>query len=246
MKIFIDSADLEEIKEAFSWGIIDGLTTNPSLIKKAKEKYPHYQLEEYIKKILKAANNLPVSLEVDGREGEQITAEQMYKEAKNIFNKFKESNPSINIKIPINPAFSEEENNQFASLKVISKLKAEHIPVNATLIMSPEQALLAAKAGAEFVSPFMGRLDDKYGEGSGVQLVKDIKIIFEKYQLPTKIIAASIRTIEHLRESAKIGAEISTIPFKIIKKMISHPLTYAGLNKFKEDMVKEYSELINN
>ncbi len=157
MKIFIDTADLEEIKEAYSWGIIDGVTTNPSLIKKAVEKRKQKEgeifLSDYIGQILKTAKETPVSLEVIGlREGEMLA------QARSLYKAFYPHGSKIVIKIPINP--SREEKANYDGLKVIKQLAGEGRAVNATLIMAPEQALLAAKAGARYVSPFAGRLDD--------------------------------------------------------------------------------------
>lgn len=157
MKIFIDTANLSEIKSAYSWGIVDGVTTNPSLIKIAvdalKKTEKDIDMETYIKKILETAGNGPVSLEVIG-----LTEEEMLDQARSLYNKFNPVANNVVIKIPINPVPKNVAN--YDGLKVTARLSKEEIPVNSTLIMSPEQALLAAKAGASYVSPFAGRIDD--------------------------------------------------------------------------------------
>lgn len=168
MKIFIDSADIEEIKEAFSWGIVDGVTTNPSLIKKAMAGRKE-EMVGYIEGLLKAVNNCPVSLEVDGELEGKIREEQMVREAMNLYGRFKRINEKVNIKIPVNPAMRPEEDNQFEGLRAIKRLSKGGVPINATLIMTPEQALLAAKAGASYVSPFAGRIDDYIRKQSGMK-----------------------------------------------------------------------------
>ena len=162
MKIFLDTADLDEIKLACSWGVIDGVTTNPSLIKKAVMKRGgKVTMEEYIKEILRITPG-PVSLEVIG-----LTAEKMVEQAKMLYRKFSPYGQPV-IKIPINPSFG-DENNMFDGLKAIRQLSRDGIPVNATLIMSPEQAILAAKAGATYASPFAGRIDDYIREQLGMK-----------------------------------------------------------------------------
>ena len=162
MKIFLDTADLDEIKLACSWGVIDGVTTNPSLIKKAVMKRGgKVTMEEYIKEILRITPG-PVSLEVIG-----LTAEKMVEQAKMLYRKFSPYGQPV-IKIPINPSFG-DENNMFDGLKAIRQLSKDGIPVNATLIMSPEQAILAAKAGATYASPFAGRIDDYIREQLGMK-----------------------------------------------------------------------------
>ena len=162
MKIFLDTADLDEIKLACSWGVIDGVTTNPSLIKKAVMKRGgKVTMEEYIKEILKITPG-PVSLEVIG-----LTAEEMVEQARMLYRRFSPYGQPV-IKIPINPSFGDERN-MFDGLKAIRQLSGEGIPVNATLIMSPEQAILAAKAGATYASPFAGRIDDYIREQLGMK-----------------------------------------------------------------------------
>lgn len=162
MKIFLDTADLDEIKLACSWGVIDGVTTNPSLIKKAVMKRGgKVTMEEYIKEILRITPG-PVSLEVIG-----LTAEEMVEQARMLYRRFSPYGQPV-IKIPINPSF-EDESNMFDGLKAIRQLSRDGIPVNATLIMSPEQAILAAKAGATYASPFAGRIDDYIREQLGMK-----------------------------------------------------------------------------
>ena len=289
MKIFIDTADLDEITEAASWGILDGVTTNPSLIKKAVEKLKvrgkQISMEEHIKEICKAVNG-PVSLEVKGR-----SYDEMVREARILYEKFNGVNNNVVIKIPINTAFSSEEP-QFEGIKAIKELESLGIPTNATLVMTPEQALLAAKAGASYVSPFLGRVDDfirknigikhgkmdywdyeaielieqeerkkniekgyegvaaiNYGDNgiySGVELVYDVIEIYEAYGYETKIIAASIRNARQVREVAMLGVDIATIPFTVIKEMISHYKTMEGMKKFSEDVVEEYEEIFKS
>ena len=157
MQIFVDTADIEEIKEAKKWGIVDGVTTNPSLIKKAveklKEKGMEISMEEYIKEICKSVDG-PVSLEVKG-----ITAEEMIREAETLYKKFNGVNNNVVIKIPVNTAMQEEDE-IFEGIKAVKQLESKGIPTNVTLVMNPTQALLAAKAGASYVSPFLGRIDD--------------------------------------------------------------------------------------
>jgi len=281
MKIFVDTADLDEILEAKKWGIVDGVTTNPSLIKKAveklKEKGEEISMEEYIKKICKAVNG-PVSLEV-----KSVKAEEMVKEAEILFNKFNHVNNNVVIKIPISTAINENDE-LFEGIKAIKELEAKGIPTNATLVMTPTQALLAAKAGASYVSPFLGRVDDyirkklgiefgkwDYFDGKemkkieeekrmnvedykkrveidhsdagiydGIELVESIIKIYRSYNFKTKIIAASIRNAIQVRKVAEMGVDIATIPFHVIKEMISHYKTREGMRKFLEDVVEEY------
>ena len=166
MKIFIDTADLEEIKESASWGILDGVTTNPSLIKKAVEKMKskgkEISMEDYIKEICKAVNG-PVSLEVKGR-----NCEEMVREAKILHEKFNGINNNVVVKIPINTAYNLDES-QFEGIKAIKELESIGIKTNATLVMTPEQALMAAKADASYVSPFLGRVDDFIRKNLGIK-----------------------------------------------------------------------------
>ncbi|MEM0010147.1 MAG: transaldolase family protein, partial [Candidatus Bathyarchaeia archaeon] len=169
MKIFIDSADLEEIRKACEWGIIEGATTNPSLIKKAVEKMGgKISMEDYIKEILKTVPG-PVSLEVIA-----VKAEEMIEQAEALYKKFSPYGEVV-IKIPVNPSLSESDGLDFDGLKAIRRLSREGIPVNCTLVMSPEQAILAAKAGATYVSPFAGRIDDYIRVKMGMKIGVDFR-----------------------------------------------------------------------
>lgn len=215
MKLFIDTANLEEIREINSWGVVDGVTTNPSLIAKnggiVKEVY---------KEILSIVQG-PVSLEVNSDD-----YKSMIEEARDLSKLGK----NVVIKIPI----TEE------GLKACSILSKEKIRVNITLVFSASQALLAARSGASFVSPFVGRLDD-IGQ-DGISLIMDIATIFKEHQITTQIIAASIRSVDHVKKAALVGADISTVPYKIFKEMIVHDLTDKGITKFKEDYNKVYKK----
>ncbi len=208
MQIFIDTANVDEIREAASWGILSGVTTNPSLIAKEGRDF-----KEVVKEITQIVDG-SVSAEVlsDDVEG-------MIEEAKDLA----QIHPNVTVKIPM----TEE------GLKAVSAVSKLGIKTNVTLIFSAAQALLAARAGAAYVSPFVGRLDDIGNEG--LQVVKDIVAIFSIHDIDTKIIAASIRTSMHVLECAKAGADIATIPFSVLKKMFKHPLTDNGLARFKED-----------
>lgn len=211
MKIFIDTANVEEIKKAAELGILDGVTTNPSLIAKEGRN-----LKEVIEEICSIVDG-PISAEVISLE-----SKKMVEEARELAKLHK----NIVIKIPM----CEE------GLKAVSILAKEGIRTNVTLIFSAQQALLAAKAGASFVSPFVGRLDD-IGNG-GLQIIEDIAMIFEMYAIDTEIISASIRTPMHVLEVAKAGSNIATIPYKVIMQMIKHPLTDIGIQKFLADYEK--------
>jgi len=200
MKIFIDTADLEEIKEAISWGIVDGVTTNPSLIKKAVDKRSgKISMEDYIKEIVKIAPG-PVSLEVISR-----TSEEMIREGRLLYKKFSPFG-EVAIKIPINPSMKEDEGLDFEGLKAIKQLSADGIPVNVTLIMTPEQALLAAKAGAAYASPFAGRIDDFIRTNLGMKRGHDFqKGDYFNYELLHK---AQERKLEEVMEGTSSIREI--------------------------------------
>ena len=213
MKFFIDTANLDEIKEAASIGILDGVTTNPTLLSKEKGKGDYRTI---LRKICEVVDG-PVSGEVVA-----MDAAGMVKEAEDLAKIHK----NIVIKIPMCKE----------GLKAIKILTPKGIRVNCTLIFSPIQALLAAKAGASFVSPFVGRLDD--ASHVGMDLVADIVNIFENYDIETEIIVASIRNPLHVVEAATMGADIATIPFKVINQLIKHPLTDVGIKKFLEDWEK--------
>jgi transaldolase len=211
MKLFIDTANVDEIRKAACLGVLDGVTTNPSLI--AKEGR---DLKQVIDEICSIVDG-PISAEVIS-----LNSEEMVKEGRELAKIHK----NVVIKIPM----CEE------GLKAVYMLAKEGIKTNVTLIFSAQQALLAAKAGASFVSPFMGRLDD-IGNG-GIQVIEDIAAIFDYYGINTEIIAASVRHPMHVLDCAKVGAHIATVPYKVIMQMIKHPLTDVGIEKFLEDYNK--------
>jgi transaldolase len=216
MKIFVDTADLNEIKELASWGIIDGVTTNPTLV--AKTGRPFNEIIEEIFKIVDG----PISLEVVSEK-----SDEMIKEAKALVLKVSEKyRKNVAIKIPITPE----------GLKAVKQLSKEKIKTNVTLVFSANQALLAAKAGATYVSPFIGRLDDIGQEGMNV--IEEIMEIFCNYDIETEVIVASIRHPIHVIEAARIGADIATIPPEVIKKMVKHSLTDVGIKNFLKDWEK--------
>lgn len=275
IKIFIDSSKIEEIEKAKSYGILDGVTTNPSLIKEAveseKNKGKIINMKEYIRKILILARGLPVSLEVIGAD-----YKEMVEEGKKLYKMFNPVAGNVYIKIPVNPSFEEKSINNFDGIKAIKELSINKIPVNCTLIFTPEQALLAAKSGAKFVSPFAGRIDDfirsqnnmSFGKSdyfpafgmeknnqlmedngivSGVDLVKQIVMIFKKYVIKeTEVLAASIRNPRQLREAALAGADIATVPMDVIERLLMHYKTREGMQKFTRDIIPEYAELLKN
>ncbi|HCJ57049.1 MAG TPA: fructose-6-phosphate aldolase [Clostridiaceae bacterium] len=211
MKLFIDTANVEEIKRANEMGVICGVTTNPSLI--AKEGRDFKQVVTEIAEIVDG----PISAEVISMKAEEMVPEAI------VLSKI---HKNIVIKIPM----CEE------GLKAVKILRDKGIKTNVTLIFSVNQALLAAKAGASYVSPFAGRVDD-VGQ-SGMDIIRDIALVFDIYHMDCEIIAASIRHPMHVTEAALAGAHISTVPFDVIKKMISHPLTDIGINKFLADWDK--------
>ncbi len=271
MKIFIDSADLDEIKQFYAWGIADGVTTNPSLMKGALDKRvkagEKLDIKKYISQILKVAKGTPVSLEVT-----ETTAKEMVKQGKKLYKLFNPMANNVYIKIPVNPAFKDEDTTHFDGIESLKELSKAKIPVNCTLIFTPEQALLAAKAGASFVSPFAGRVDDylrtknkiKFdksdyypidglkkkgkilednGVVSGIDLVKQCVQILRYYNLKTEVLAASLRNPQQVRESALVKADIATLPFGVIQAMLKHHKTYEGMEKFTADIVDEYVKL---
>jgi fructose-6-phosphate aldolase, TalC/MipB family len=214
MKIFLDTANVEEIKEGVSWGAVDGVTTNPTLI--SKELKGGLTFKELVTTILKIVEG-PVSLEVTG-----LNHEEMVKEARIL----KSLGENVVVKIPTT----------VEGLKAIKILNKEKINTNATLVFSLSQALLVAKAGATYVSPFVGRLDD-IGE-DGMNLIQDIREMYDNFGFETEIIVASIRHPVHVRQAALIGADIATMPFEVFKKLISHPKTDEGLKRFLDDWSK--------
>jgi len=208
MKLFIDSANIEEIKKANSLGVLDGVTTNPTLLAKEKQK----PLEQ-LKKICSEVKG-PVSAEVIA-----LTAIDIVKEAQQL-SKLSEN---IVIKVP----------STVDGLKATKELTSLGIRTNLTLCFSASQALLVAKAGATYVSPFVGRLDDISFEG--MDLIKDIRLIYDQYDIATQIIVASIRHPLHFVDAAKIGADVATVPYAVIEKLMQHPLTDIGIKRFLED-----------
>jgi len=216
MKLFIDTADLNEIKEIASWGILDGVTTNPTLLAKSGRSF-----QDVIDEIFKLVDG-PISLEVVSE-----NADDMVREAKQIVSKVPQKyQKNVAIKIPMTPE----------GLKAVKILSKQGIQTNVTLIFSANQALLAAKAGATFVSPFIGRLDDNGQEG--MRVIEEIMEIFCNYDIPTEVIVASVRHPIHVIESARIGADIATVPPEVIRKMVKHPLTDAGIKCFLKDWEK--------
>lgn len=212
MKIFIDSANTEHIRKAHALGILAGVTTNPSLVAKEGRDF-----EEVLREIVGIVGHLPVSaevlsLEADGmvEEGERLVAI-----AENIV-----------IKVPMT----------LEGLEAVSRFREKGIQTNVTLVFSANQALLAARAGASYVSPFVGRLDDiSY---NGLDLIGDVAEIFDVHQISTEVIAASIRHPVHVTEAAKLGADIATLPYKVIEQMAKHPLTDRGIERFLADWEK--------
>ena len=211
MKLFLDTANLSEIKEVASWGILDGVTTNPTLC--SKENVP---FELLIQDICRVVNG-PVSVECISERTENIVPEAL---------KLSQLAANIAVKIPIT----------LEGLKATKILAASGVKVNMTLVFSPSQALLAAKAGAAFVSPFIGRLDDV--SHHGMELVEQILTIYENYQFETEVIVASIRHPGHVVEAALLGADIATVPYAVMEKLAKHPLTDTGIEKFLADWKK--------
>lgn len=211
MKFFIDTANVEEIKEGIALGMVDGVTTNPSLIAKEKKDF-----DTVVKDILKIVKG-PVSLEVVSME-----AKSMFAEGK----KLARLGSNVVIKVPLSTE----------GLKATRMFADAGINVNQTLIFSPLQALMAAKAGARYVSPFVGRLDDVAHDG--MEIVDQILTIYENYCYETEVIVASIRHPRHVLDAALMGADIATIPFKVIAQLVKHPLTEKGIEAFLEDWKK--------
>mgnify|MGYP005842358559 CR=1 FL=1 len=209
MRLFLDTANIQEIRQAAAWGVISGVTTNPSLM--AKEKGADFR--ETIQEICSLVDG-PISAEVTAldTEGMVSQARELAKWADNVV-----------IKVPITPA----------GLGATKVLSGEGINTNLTLCFSANQAILAAAAGATYVSPFLGRLDDIGHDGMG--LVAEIVAIYKNYGLPTQVIAASIRHPLHVVEAAKVGAHIATVPYKVLTQMVEHPLTKIGIDRFMAD-----------
>jgi transaldolase len=211
MEFFIDTGNLEEIKEANTWGIIDGVTTNPSLV--AKEGIDQKTLIKSIAEVIDG----PISAEVIS-----LDAKGMLDEAFELA----KINDNIVIKLPMTKD----------GMIALKELSANNIKTNITLIFSANQALLAAKNGATYVSPFLGRLED-VGQ-SGMELISEIKVIFDNFGFPTKVLSASIRNPEHVKSTALIGSDVATIPFKVLKQLFNHPLTTNGIEQFLADHAK--------
>ena len=212
MMIFLDTGNTKEIKEAASWGVLDGITTNPSLVAKEGRSF-----KDLLKEICSIVDG-PISAEVVTVEGDA-----MVKEGKDLAAIHK----NIVVKVPLIPE----------GLKACKALTSQGIRVNVTLCFSPNQALLAAKAGAWCVSPFIGRLDDI--SHNGMELIRDIVTIFRNYQYKTKVLVASVRHPQHVVEAAKIGGDICTMPITVFKQLVQHPLTDIGLKKFLADWDKQ-------
>jgi len=211
VKIFLDTANIGQIKEAADWGVLDGVTTNPSLVAKENKKF-----EELVPQIVEICKG-PVSLEVVS-----TVADGMVAEAK----KLTEYGPNVVIKIPMIPE----------GLKAIRRLAQQEIATNCTLVFNATQALLAAKAGATYVSPFIGRLDD--AGHFGMELVQQIVTIFDNYAFGTEVLAASLRHPLHVVEAVLAGADVATVPWDVLQKIVKHPLTDRGLDQFLKDWAK--------
>jgi transaldolase len=212
MKFFIDSADINEIRQANEMGLVDGVTTNPSLVAKTGRDF-----KSVVKDIVAEVKG-PISLEVT----DTSNAQSMFEEAKKLADVAK----NVVVKIPLTTE----------GLKATNLCSKHGIKTNVTLCFSPNQALLAAKAGATYVSPFVGRLDDISEEG--MVLIEQIAQIYRNYDFKTEIIVASVRNPVHVRDAALIGAHVCTIPFGVIKQLVSHPLTDIGVEKFAKDWAK--------
>ncbi len=212
MKFFIDTANIEEIKTAESFGILDGVTTNPSLVSKEGDIDFHTRIKEICEVV-----DGPVSAEVVS-----LDTEGMIEEARELA----QLASNVVVKIPMT----------IDGLKAVKTLSKEGIKTNVTLMFSANQALLAAKAGATFASPFIGRLDDRAHEG--MDLIKNMRTIYDNYGYDTEILAASIRHPLHVKHAALAGADIATIPYEVIEKMSKHPLTDSGLERFLSDWKK--------
>jgi transaldolase len=208
MKLYLDTANIDEIREIASWGILDGVTTNPTLMAKEKGDY-----KKNLKEICGIVQG-PVSGEVLS-----LDAPGMVKEAREL----SRISEFIVIKIPCS----------VAGLQATKTLTADGLRVNMTLVFSPNQALLAAKAGATYASPFVGRLDD--AGNPGVPVVREILEIYRNYDFKTKVIFASVRHTDHVREAARIGSHIATIPYKVFRQLVQHPLTDVGIDRFLKD-----------
>jgi len=208
MKFFIDTANIEEIREAASLGVLDGVTTNPSLVAKEGKDF-----RKVLREIVSIVNG-PISAEVTATDRDGMVREGR---------ELSQIHPNIVIKVPLTKE----------GLQACKALRGDGIGVNVTLCFSPTQALLAAKADATFISPFIGRLDDISHDG--MELIRQIRIIYDNYGFETEILAASIRHPQHVVEASLAGADVATIPYKVVMQLIRHPLTDLGLAKFLAD-----------
>ncbi len=211
MRLFLDTANVAEIRQAVEWGVINGVTTNPSLAAQEKEDFA-----VILPQICRLVNG-PISAEVIALDYEGIV-----KEARQLA----EIHENVVVKIPVTPE----------GLRAVKTLSGEEIKTNVTLVFSSNQALLAARAGATYVSPFLGRLDDIGHDG--VELVEEIVALFELHDIETEVIAASIRHTAHIPAVALAGAHIATVPFKVLRQMFNHPLTDQGIERFLADWEK--------
>ncbi|MBF0363202.1 MAG: fructose-6-phosphate aldolase [Oligoflexia bacterium] len=211
MELFIDTADVEEIRKAADWGIIDGVTTNPSLMAKAGRT-----TRDAIAEIISIVDG-PISAEVIATESKAMIEEGRA---------LADIHPNIVIKLPLT----------MDGIKALKWFSSHDIKTNLTLVFSPNQALLAAKCGATYISPFIGRLDDNGHHG--MALIEEIRVIFDNYNFSTKILAASIRSPQHVREAALAASDVATVPFKILKDLFFHPLTDKGVETFLNDYKK--------
>ena len=217
MQLFLDGSDIDKIRKYSDFGVIDGVTTNPSIILKSGKN-----MIEVISELASVVSG-SVSAEVSALDSEKMVQEGI---------KLSEIAKNVTVKLPIT----------WDGLKACNTLSKEGISVNMTLCFSSSQALLAAKAGAEYVSPFIGRLDDL--NLKGIDLISDIKLIYSHYKFSTKILAASIRTTNHVKQCARLGADVATIPLDVFEKLIKHPLTDSGLNQFTADWEKTGQSII--
>ena len=217
MQLFLDGSDIEKIRKFSKLGLIDGVTTNPSIILKSGKN-----MIEVISELAEIVSG-SVSAEVSALDSEKMIEEGI---------KLSEIAKNVTVKLPIT----------WDGLGACNALSKKGISVNMTLCFSVSQALLAAKAGAEYVSPFIGRLDDL--NLKGVELISDIKLVYSNYKFPTKILAASIRTINHVKECARHGSDVATIPIDIFERLVKHPLTDSGLSQFTADWEKTGQSII--
>lgn len=211
MKFFLDTANLDEIKQGVAWGLVDGVTTNPSLVAKEGVDF-HTRIKEICALVNGSVSAEVTATDFDGMMKEGHTLAKLH--------------DNVTVKVPLIPE----------GIKACRALSHEGIKVNVTLCFSPSQALLAAKSGATFISPFVGRLDDVSNDG--MQLIRDIIQIYKNYGYPTQVLAASLRHPQHIVESALAGAHVGTMPFGVLKMLFNHPLTDIGLKRFLEDWDK--------